>query len=206
MITQTLLPHAGLPTFETLNLNPKSESTSPLVFLRICSYQYPGYNYFYMNEIIRAARYIIPAAELTFLSLRMYLYSKLEVRSRQILFNLLTLISCHENPIPIPKFYKPRNSSHFEFAFDTDLKISTLGCLPLLFISKSPFFPQILISHQLDNESTCHFHNSSPLSLATKKWKKKMAGKPFFFVLNFKARPPSQILNRAYFDPKMSPR
>ncbi len=35
-----------------------------------------AYNYFYMIEIIRVARSIIPAIELTFLSLHMYLYSK----------------------------------------------------------------------------------------------------------------------------------
>ncbi len=35
-----------------------------------------AYNYFYMIEIIRAVRSIIPATELTFLSLHMYLYSK----------------------------------------------------------------------------------------------------------------------------------
>ncbi len=34
------------------------------------------YNYFYMIEIIRAAYFIVPTAELTFLSLHMYLYSK----------------------------------------------------------------------------------------------------------------------------------
>ncbi len=34
------------------------------------------YNYFYMIEIIQAARSIIPAMELTFLSLHIYLYSK----------------------------------------------------------------------------------------------------------------------------------
>ncbi len=35
-----------------------------------------AYNYFYMIEIIRAAHSIIPAAEVPFLSLHMYLYSK----------------------------------------------------------------------------------------------------------------------------------
>ncbi len=35
-----------------------------------------GYNYFYMIETIRAARPIIPAVELTFLSLHMDFYSK----------------------------------------------------------------------------------------------------------------------------------
>ncbi len=35
-----------------------------------------AYNYFYMIEIIRAVRFIIPAMEVTFLSLHMYLYSK----------------------------------------------------------------------------------------------------------------------------------
>ncbi len=35
-----------------------------------------AYNYFYMTEIIRVARSMIPATELTFLSRHMYLYSK----------------------------------------------------------------------------------------------------------------------------------
>ncbi len=38
-----------------------------------------AYNYFYMIKIIRAVRSIIPAAELTFLSLHMYLYSKVTI-------------------------------------------------------------------------------------------------------------------------------
>ncbi len=50
-------------------------------------------NYFYMIEIIRAVRSIIPAAKLTFLFLRMYLYSKIRRRSSTFSFNKTLVIN-----------------------------------------------------------------------------------------------------------------
>ncbi len=77
MILKNIYNHPFWKVLGTFNFFSFQQNNLLKVFLR--SYLFAtifAYYYFYMIEIIRAVRSIIPAEELTLLSLHMYLYSK----------------------------------------------------------------------------------------------------------------------------------
>ncbi len=85
-----------------------------------------AYNYFYMIEIIRAARSIIPAIELTFLSLHMHLYPKTlyGLRGRQTLFFSNACISATRRATMFAWHRINRKLSEVSYSFFSPLGIA----------------------------------------------------------------------------------
>ncbi len=79
------------------------------------------YNYFYMIEIIQAAHSIIPAAELTFPSLHMYLYIKI--------FHRIQIFPSPTSKILIFERYSVMGSDHHIFHMPQILTETTRGLM-----------------------------------------------------------------------------